>query len=95
MKNLSKLAILSLSTTLLLGIAAAQSIPPYDVLTDLTEDQVKALKQLGPASDDSPNELYDSQVESILTPEQHAEYLQKLSDKTLFNELNQAKSENE
>lgn len=74
MKTLSKFAILSLSATLFTSMAMAQPYPAYQVLDDLTDDQVTQLKQLGHYVD----ELYDAKVQSILTPEQYAEYTEKM-----------------
>ncbi len=77
MKTLSKLAIVSLSATILAGIATAQPYPAYEVLNDLTAEQVTALKQLGRlSSNDDINPIYDAKVERILTPAQNALYTQ-------------------
>lgn len=79
MKTLSKFAILSLSATLFTSMVMAQPYPAYQVLDDLTDDQVTQLKQLGHlSSNDNVDELYDAKVQSILTPEQYAEYTEKM-----------------
>ncbi|GAA5094442.1 hypothetical protein [Wohlfahrtiimonas larvae] len=79
MKILSKYAILSLSATLLTSMAIAQPYPAYQVLDDLSSEQVTQLKQLGHISQKEPvNPVYEAKVQSILTPAQNAEYTSKM-----------------
>ncbi len=83
MKNLSKLAIISLSATMIASIASAQPYPAYDVLDDLTTEQVTQLKQLGHIPEnDYINPVYDAKVERILTADQNARYTQTKYGKT-------------
>lgn len=79
MKTLSKLAILSLSATMATSIALAQPYPAYQVLNDLSTEQVTQLKQLGHISEKEPvNPIYEANVQRILTPAQNAEYTSKM-----------------
>lgn len=79
MKTLSKLAILSLSATMVTSIAVAQPYPAYQVLNDLSTEQVTQLKQLGHISEKEPvNPIYEANVQRILTPAQNAEYTSKM-----------------
>ncbi|GAA5094446.1 hypothetical protein [Wohlfahrtiimonas larvae] len=79
MKTLSKLTILSLSATIVTSIAAAQPYPAYQVLDNLSSEQVTQLKQLGHISQKEPvNPVYEAKVQSILTPAQNAEYTSKM-----------------
>lgn len=79
MKTLSKLAILSLSATMATSIAVAQPYPAYQVLNDLSTEQVTQLKQLGHISEKEPvNPIYEANVQRILTPAQNAEYTSKM-----------------
>jgi hypothetical protein len=79
MKTLSKLAILSLSATMVTSIAVAQPYPAYQVLNDLSAEQVTQLKQLGRISENDPiNPIYEAKVQSILTPAQNVEYTSKM-----------------
>lgn len=79
MKTLSKLAIISLSATMVTSIAAAQPYPAYQVLSDLSAEQVTQLKQLGRISEKEPvNPIYEANVQRILTPAQNAEYTAKM-----------------
>lgn len=83
MKTLSKLAIVSLSATMIASIASAQPYPAYKVLDDLTAEQVTQLKQLGRLpSNNQINPIYDAKVERILTAEQNARYTQMKYGKT-------------
>lgn len=77
MKTLSKITLISASIAFLAGIATAQPYPAYEVLDNLSTEQVTQLKQLGrlPASD-SINPIYEANVDRILTPEQSAQYAQ-------------------
>lgn len=78
MKTLTKLAFLSLSATMIAGIATAQPYHAYEVLTDLTPEQTIQLKQLGRiSSNNDVNPIYDVKVERILTPAQNSEYQAK------------------
>lgn len=77
MKTLSKMVILSLSATMVASVAMAQPYPAYNVLEDLSAEQVTQLKQLGQLSaNDYINPVYDAKVERILTPAQNTRYTQ-------------------
>lgn len=92
MKTLSKLAIISLSATIITSIASAQPYPAYKVLDNLSSEQATQLKQLGHIpSNDYINPIYDAKVERILTPEQNARYTQTKYGKTFHSNSNDFK----
>ena len=90
MKMFSKIAIMSISASILTGIATAQPYPAYEVLNDLSAEQVTQLKQLGRLpSNDSINPIYDAKVERILTPEQTIRYTQTKYGKRIPSNSNE------
>lgn len=76
MKIKSTLAILSLSTALFTSSAIAAPYHAYEVLNDLSAEQVTALKQLGRMPSNDVGFIYESSVARILTPAQNDQYQQ-------------------